>query len=182
MSVSAEAVQLKADGNSAWASGNYLSAIESFGKAIEKDTTKDSEFLKVLYSNRSAAYLKLGHNKEALDDAEQCIKLDQKWSKGYARKGDALLAAKNATQAYNAYNTGLRMTPGDKVLVEKLEVAMRNMRNASESTSSSGANGGSVVITGISGKIQQFCNSFSLVLVFMYLIPFTGSLGPICYR
>ena len=38
--------------------------------------SNDQEFLKLVYSNRSAAYLKLNELSLALTDAEQCITLD----------------------------------------------------------------------------------------------------------
>jgi hypothetical protein len=38
----------------------------------------------ILLSNRSAAYAKAGMWKEALDDAESCISLNEKFDKGKA--------------------------------------------------------------------------------------------------
>ena len=66
------------------------------------------------------------------------IEIDANWVKGFARKGDALLAKKEYTNAYNAYNTGLRLSPNDPLLTEKCEQAMRSIRTqSSESEQSS---------------------------------------------
>lgn len=45
---------------------------------------------KVYFSNRSAAYLKLGDAKsKALKDAERCMELAPEWSKSFSRLGAA---------------------------------------------------------------------------------------------
>jgi stress-induced-phosphoprotein 1 len=41
-------------------------------------------------SNRSAALLKLNKLAKALSDAEECVKLDPTWDKGWMRKGMVL--------------------------------------------------------------------------------------------
>ena len=52
----------------------------------------DDDALKILHSNRSACYLKVGRNTEALADATRCETIDRNWDKGLTRKGDALMA------------------------------------------------------------------------------------------
>lgn len=51
------AEEYKNAGNAAWSSGNYDEAIKQFTSAI--GVASSSEFLKTIYSNRSAAYMKL---------------------------------------------------------------------------------------------------------------------------
>lgn len=48
----------KSAGSKAWSSGNYEEAIKQFTNAIGADGSNNSEFLKTVYSNRSAAYMK----------------------------------------------------------------------------------------------------------------------------
>jgi len=79
-----EAIQAKADGAAAWSAGNFSQAAEHFTTAI--NLGGDKEFLKVLHSNRSAAYLKLNRITEALKDGNKCVELDNNWVKGYARE------------------------------------------------------------------------------------------------
>lgn len=55
--------------------------------------------LQVYFSNRSAAYLKLGDAKsKALKDAERCMELAPKWSKSFSRLG----AAQHALRRFDA--------------------------------------------------------------------------------
>lgn len=60
----------------------------------------------MLFSNRSAAYLKAGKFQESLDDAEKTIQLNSSWPKGYSRKGSVLFALQKYDEAFAAYNKG----------------------------------------------------------------------------
>ena len=77
--MTSEALALKESGGKAWKEGNFQLSIEEWTKAIDTTWETETDFLKVVYSNRSAAYLTLKQNANALLDAEKCIKLDQKW-------------------------------------------------------------------------------------------------------
>ena len=84
--VQAEAA--KAEGNAAFAAGRNAEAVEAYSRAIELDPDNH-----VLWSNRSAAYLKLGDAKsKAYRDAARCVELAPAWPKGYSRRGAAELA------------------------------------------------------------------------------------------
>lgn len=166
------AVQAKSDGTTAWSAGSYSLAAEHFTTAI--NLGGDKEFLKVLYSNRSAAYLKLNKITEALKDGNKCVELDSSWAKGYVRKGDALLASKQFTEAYNAYNSAARISPSDNTVKEKCEQAMRGIRNAADA---SGASGASQSAPNTSGSANvhiyvQYAQITVLVLFFLQLVPF----------
>lgn len=50
--------EAKAAGSAAWQIGNFDEAVRLFGVAIESSDSTNKDFLKILYSNRSAAYLK----------------------------------------------------------------------------------------------------------------------------
>ena len=173
----------KEAGAAAWKEGNFQKAVDEWTRAI--DFGGDKEFLKVVYSNRSAAYLKLKQNAAALVDAEKCVSLDMSWVKGITRKGDALYALGRYTDAYNAYNNGLRVAPNDKSLAEKSEQAMNALRGPPESSSSNAGSSASSVpaSTGLLGKILTYSRIFVIANFFMYLIPFFGSSFSLnCYR
>jgi tetratricopeptide (TPR) repeat protein len=121
-------------GSQDWMAENFSKAIEHFTNAI--DATSEKEMLKVLYSNRSACHLKLKQNALSLVDANKCIEIDDKWTKGYMRKGDALYADQKLTDAYNAYNAGLRHDGKDAVLIQKAEQVMNTIASQSSGTSS----------------------------------------------
>jgi tetratricopeptide (TPR) repeat protein len=183
------AIRAKEEGSTAWSSGDYPKALTKFSEAIDySNPTTDKEFLKILYSNRSAVYLKLNQSENALNDAKKCIELDSQWLKGHTRKGDALYAKKQYTDAYNAYNAGLRITPSDPTLTEKAEKAMRAIRNeathtssasSSSSWSSSGTTASSAPMTGIFRQLRLVI----VVCVIVYMIPFLPfRLGGTAYR
>lgn len=168
------AVQAKSDGTTAWSAGSYSLAAEHFTTAI--NIGGDKEFLKVLYSNRSAAYLKLNKITEALKDGNKCVELDSSWAKGFVRKGDALLASKQFTEAYNAYNSAARLSPSDATVKEKCEQAMRGIRNAADAAGGSGSSQSSPNTSG-SANVHiyvQYAQISVLILFVLQLLPFFG--------
>jgi tetratricopeptide (TPR) repeat protein len=182
-------LRAKEDGSKAWSEGNYEKALEHFSAAINYGG--DKEFLKVIYSNRSAVYLKLKRAEESLQDANKALELDPNWPKGFTRKGDALYALKKYTDSYNAYNTGLRLAPSDVTLKEKTEMAMRalanensrssgsqNNRNTFGSSSSASSAASSAPATGILRQVKLSV----LLLVLLYFVPFLGRINNIAYR
>ena len=76
VSFSLEADELKQKGNDAMKSANFESAVRFYSEAISLSPENH-----VLYSNRSAAYMKLGRYQKALEDAEKTIEIKQDWGK-----------------------------------------------------------------------------------------------------
>ncbi|KAL6306722.1 activator of Hsp70 and Hsp90 chaperone [Sparassis latifolia] len=95
---------LKDQGNKAFQAKDYDNAIDLFSQAIALDPSNH-----VLYSNRSAAKAGKRQWAAALEDAEQCVKINSAWSKGYARKGAALHGAHRYDEAIAAYEAGLKL-------------------------------------------------------------------------
>lgn len=62
--------------NEACQRGDFQTAVELYTEALQADPQSC-----ILYSNRSAALLKLGRHQEALDDAAQACELNPKWPK-----------------------------------------------------------------------------------------------------
>lgn len=92
---------MKEKGNAALTAGRNEEAIEAYSEAITLDNANH-----VLYSNRSAAYLKAGNYQRALEDAEKTVQLNPTWGKGYSRKGAALHALQKYEEAFTAYSKG----------------------------------------------------------------------------
>ncbi|PXF45756.1 Hsp70-Hsp90 organizing protein 1 [Gracilariopsis chorda] len=112
--------EFKERGNEQYQAGNYASAVELYTAGIEQEPTNAA-----LFSNRSAAYLKLESYKKAKLDADMCIQLDPKWSKGWWRKGTAQLEDQNYIGARQTFNEGLQHCPGDENLIAGIERAKK---------------------------------------------------------
>uniref|UniRef100_A0A1B6FAU5 Stress-induced-phosphoprotein 1 n=1 Tax=Cuerna arida TaxID=1464854 RepID=A0A1B6FAU5_9HEMI len=118
---------LKKEGNDAMLKGDLEKAIECYSEGIKIDKNNH-----VLYSNRSAAYLKAGKYSEALADAETTISIKPDWTKGYSRKGSVLAYMERFDEALAAYRQGLKFEPNNPTLLEGIsEVEKRVNSNNS---------------------------------------------------
>lgn len=170
-----EAQRAKSAGAASWAAGQYEQAIEHFTAAI--NSGGDKEFLRTIYSNRSAAFLKLNRLEDALRDGVKCVEIDSQWAKGHTRKGDALYAIRRYTEAYNAYNAGLRISPNDAALQEKRDMAMRALSGSGSSSNDSSTS------TGSESPFTRYLRLGIIALGFVYLIPLLpGFISYYAYR
>lgn len=127
---------------------------------------------------------------KAIEDADRCIQLQPNWGKGYSRKGTALYESGRYAEAYNTFQRGLSIEPGNGVLRAGLENAQRKIQSSSASSTSSGP-GGATAAAG--GTVQQILtrdyvetglfalHTVNLVLFVVSLIPF-GGLGSAARR
>mmetsp|Transcript_36348 Transcript_36348/g.45441 ORF Transcript_36348/g.45441 Transcript_36348/m.45441 type:complete len:138 (-) Transcript_36348:60-473(-) len=76
--------EIKRRGNAAFKVRSLPEAVMLYSRAIELHPK-----MIALWSNRSMAQAGMGKFKEAKEDAEECIKLDEGWAKGYYRKAQA---------------------------------------------------------------------------------------------
>lgn len=110
------AVAAKNRGNAAFGKGDFKVAVDEFTEAIKHDPTDH-----VFYSNRSGAYASLNQFEEALNDANQCIEINQAFGKGYSRKGLALLKMNKLKDAKAAYEEGLKIDPANQAAKDGLK-------------------------------------------------------------
>ena len=103
--------EYKAQGNEALQAGDYDNAIKYYTLAIELDPDNH-----VLYSNRSAVYMKIQHISKALRDAEKCVSLAPNWVKGYNRLGVAQQSLLRYKDAISTYENGLKIDGNDESL------------------------------------------------------------------
>ncbi|KAF5098630.1 hypothetical protein D0Z00_001973 [Geotrichum galactomycetum] len=94
----------KQDGNRFMAVRNYFDAIASYSRAIELDP-----YNPVYHGNRSAAYQSMRIYDNAISDAENAIKADQSYAKGYSRLGLALYSDGRYSDSVEAYKKGLEL-------------------------------------------------------------------------
>lgn len=186
------AEQAKDRGNRSFAAGNYADAVSCFSEAIalhERDPAASSN-AHVYYSNRSAAYLKLGDAPRALADATQCVALKRDWPKAFSRQGAALFALGRFPEAKRAYSDGLALHGGNAALLDGLRAVEAKLRASSGSTSASSASAASSTraprslrgfLVGDKGavfKLLQFGLRAMLLLLFvMYWLPLGGNSG-----
>lgn len=125
-SVKKECEQQKKKGNEAFSLGEYAQAAVCYSLALDKATTLQTsaiDFIHILYSNRAACFLKLGHHEKALDDANEALKLEPKFVKALFRKGLAYHALKQYKEALPVLAEAHKIEPKNKQIKQALQFA-----------------------------------------------------------
>nr|XP_044988272.1 tetratricopeptide repeat protein 28 isoform X3 [Jaculus jaculus] len=127
----AEFVEKVRQSNQACHEGDFHTAIVLYNEALAVDPQNC-----ILYSNRSAAYMKIQQYDKALDDAIKARLLNPKWPKAYFRQGVALQYLGRHADALAAFASGLAQDPKSlQLLVGMVEAAMKSpMRDSLEPT------------------------------------------------
>ncbi|XP_016519152.1 tetratricopeptide repeat protein 28 isoform X1 [Poecilia formosa] len=117
--------------NQACQQGEFVLAVRLYTEALTADPQNC-----ILYSNRSAAYLRLGQHAKALDDAIKARLINPKWPKAYFRQGVALQYLGRHADALAAFASGLAQDPKSlQLLVGMVEAAMKSpLRDTLEPT------------------------------------------------
>lgn len=102
----AVAEEEKEKGNEYFKKGEYSTAIKHYTEAINRNPDDPK-----LYSNRAACYTKLAAFDLGLKDCETCVKLDDKFIKGWIRKGKILQGMQQPSKALSAYQKAMELDP-----------------------------------------------------------------------
>lgn len=102
------AEQEKEKGNELFKNGDYITAVKHYTEAINRNPSDPK-----LYSNRAACYTKLAAFDLGLKDCEKCIELDDKFIKGWLRKGKILEGMSQKRRAFFAYQKALEIDPNN---------------------------------------------------------------------
>lgn len=116
--------EYKQQGNTAFQAKQFEEAVAAFSKAIETAPAPNH----VLYSNRSAAYVSMGKFLEGLQDAEECVKINPTWAKGFNRVGAAQLGLGDYESASKAYEKAMELDPANAMAKEGLRDAQTRMQ------------------------------------------------------
>lgn len=107
--------KFRKDGNESFMKGQYQDAIGFYTKALESDPGSH-----LALSNRSLCYCKLNDYDQALQDAERCVEINEKWGKGYLRKATALNLLQRHEEAKKAVVSGFGYSLSDNRLAAGL--------------------------------------------------------------
>ncbi|KAJ3075062.1 hypothetical protein HDU98_009350 [Podochytrium sp. JEL0797] len=128
-----EAAQaLKDQGNALFREGKLEEALTVYKDALVKDSTNTA-----VLANASLVLVKLGKGEIALEMAERCVALKPNWSKGWYRKGNALLHLNQPAEAAQSFQQGLQLTPDDADLKQAYMEAVQRAKIAPQPISSS---------------------------------------------
>ena len=131
---------VKDEGNTYFRAGDFLKAAGSYTKAIKaggKEAAERVEFAPI-YSNRSASFLKLSKVKQALQDADVCVKLRPDWEKAHYRKGMAQEAAGDENAALEAYEAAIAAGSTSVEVKQKVKYLKNKSKNMFKFPKSSG--------------------------------------------
>ncbi len=115
---------------------NFPEAVALYSKGIEL-TSSDAPAQAILYANRSMCNLNMSKGADSLRDAEEAVKLDPSYIKGYYRLAMAHGLLNQHTEAKDALVRGLTMKPDDKELQAQL-IKVEDKLSSSSSVQSAG--------------------------------------------
>lgn len=107
--------KVRAEGNELFLQGNFPESVSKYTEAIKRNP-KDA----APYSNRAAAYMKLGEFPMAMKDCDRCLEIDPNFVKAYIRKGNIHFFMKEYHKCLSVYEKGLELAPNNKELRQGL--------------------------------------------------------------
>lgn len=132
-----DARALKELGNQEFAAEELKDSILSYTKALLVCLLRENELRAVLYSNRSASKVKLGHKESALDDCGLSLKHNPTYMKPLIRRAKLFEELDKLDEALADYQKIVELDPGNRdarVAVQRLpgQIAERNEKLKTE--------------------------------------------------
>lgn len=109
-------------GNKLFKKGDYATAIKHYSEAIKRNPSDPK-----LYSNRAACYTKLAAFDLGLKDCDKCLELDEKFVKGYVRRGKILQGMQQPYKALSAYQKAIEIDPTNAEALESYRQCSTSM-------------------------------------------------------
>eukprot|EP01012_Entosiphon_sulcatum_P015824 TRINITY_DN2079_c0_g1_i1.p1 TRINITY_DN2079_c0_g1~~TRINITY_DN2079_c0_g1_i1.p1 ORF type:complete len:569 (-),score=117.53 TRINITY_DN2079_c0_g1_i1:54-1733(-) len=122
------AAEAKERGNALFAEQKFPAAIKEYDEAIKRNPTEHT-----YYSNRAAAYMKLGEYNAALKDCEKALELNPTYVKAMVRKAHIYFFRKEYHKAMQAYEEGLKHDPKNEELQSGLQRTLEKIQEGSSS-------------------------------------------------
>eukprot|EP00276_Gloeochaete_wittrockiana_P003299 CAMPEP_0184646954 /NCGR_PEP_ID=MMETSP0308-20130426/3778_1 /TAXON_ID=38269 /ORGANISM="Gloeochaete witrockiana, Strain SAG 46.84" /LENGTH=576 /DNA_ID=CAMNT_0027077481 /DNA_START=36 /DNA_END=1766 /DNA_ORIENTATION=+ len=121
------ALEEKEKGNTAFKAADYPLAVKHYTEAIRRNP-KDPAF----YSNRAAAYSKLGEFKLAENDCDAALKIDPTFLKALIRKGHVQFFLKEYHKCLDTYQKALSIDRDNEEVQEALQKTMNAINTSSD--------------------------------------------------
>ncbi|XP_055383942.1 small glutamine-rich tetratricopeptide repeat-containing protein beta [Condylostylus longicornis] len=112
------AEQIKDNGNRLMKEGKFQEAFLQYNRAITYDPTNP-----VFYSNRAAAFIRLGQYDKAIGDCKMALVYNPDYGKAYGRMGIAYSNLNKFEEARAAYQKALELEPDNQDYQNNLRVA-----------------------------------------------------------
>lgn len=112
-----EVDRLKQQGNEKFVQKNFSEADDLYSQALQLCT--DEETRKIILTNRSATKLSLGDFRQAVEDADEALKIDPLHVKGYYRKAAALEGWNKLGEAYYTWLDAAKNCDADNETIVK---------------------------------------------------------------
>lgn len=93
----------KAEGNDLFKANKNVEAVQAYTEALAIDPL-NQDYNSVLYSNRSAAFVRLGQWQKALDDCNRCLDGKPSFTKAKVRRAQCLVELKRFDEAIRDYS------------------------------------------------------------------------------
>ncbi|XP_075884197.1 dnaJ homolog subfamily C member 7-like [Nelusetta ayraudi] len=104
-----QAEGFKEQGNALYSQKSYSEAFNCYTKAIDA-CPKNASY----YGNRAATLMMLSRFREALEDSQQAVRLDECFMKGHLREGKCHLSLGNAVAAIRCFRKVLELEPSNR--------------------------------------------------------------------
>ena len=121
----------KIRGNEFFSNKKFAQSIDYYSRAIAVDPTNEKT-LRILYCNRAAAYKEIGRYKEGAEDCTAALKLDNQFSKAYARRARCREHMGDYFSAIKDYKQAIKYDPYEKELYKELRNAEQLYKNENE--------------------------------------------------
>uniref|UniRef100_A0A8C2ZTE6 DnaJ homolog subfamily C member 7 n=1 Tax=Cyclopterus lumpus TaxID=8103 RepID=A0A8C2ZTE6_CYCLU len=113
-----EAEGFKEQGNAFYIKKDYAEAFNYYTKAIDM-CPKNASY----YGNRAATLMMLYRYREALEDSQQAVRLDNDFMKGHLREGKCHLSLGNAMAASRCFQRVLELEPDNSPAQQEVTLA-----------------------------------------------------------